>query len=87
MMQLSPLDQEINSALQSNLLAMKEAFLDLLAGVILCLTGLFSVFHAVVRLIWAGLGLLLWALALFLTFLQWLQAWVVARSSSTVHRR
>jgi hypothetical protein len=84
---LTPLEQQIDTALWSNLGALKEGFLDFLAGLLLCIIALVSVLHAVIRMLFAGLGLLLWSLALSLTFLYWLRAWVVSRSSTTVHRR
>ncbi len=87
MMLLTPQEQAIDNALHTNLITLKEGFLDFLAGVLLCIIALVSVLHAVIRMLFAGLGLLLWSLALFLTFLYWLRAWVVSRSSTTIHRR
>jgi glucan phosphoethanolaminetransferase (alkaline phosphatase superfamily) len=85
--QLLPDEQEIDMALQQNLMSLKEAFCDLLAALILFVVSLFSILHAVLRIAFAVLSLVLWALALFIRFLYWLQSWAVARSSSTLHRR
>src|ERR1700730_15286106 len=81
------LEQEIDMTLQANLVALKEAFCDLLAALILIIVSLFSFLHAVLRVVFALLALLLWAIALLVTFLFWLRAWAVSRSSSTIHRR
>lgn len=85
-MLLTPQEQAIDNALHSNLTTLKEGFLDFLAGLLLCIIALVSVLHAVIRMVFAGLGLLLWALALLITFLYWLRAWIVSRSATTVHR-
>jgi hypothetical protein len=87
MMLLSPQEQAIDNALHANLTALKEGFLDFLAGLLLCIIALISVLHAVIRMLFAGLGLLLWSLALSLTFLYWLRDWAVSRSASSIHRR
>jgi hypothetical protein len=76
---------EIDSALHSNLDALKEAFFDFLGALVLLLIAICSIAHAVLRMVFAGLGLLLWSLALLIVFLYWLRAWAVARSSSSVH--
>lgn len=81
------LEHEIDAALQQNLTSLKEAFFDLLAALTLLLISLFSLLHAVLRLAFAMLGLLLWAVALLVTFLYWLRAWAVSRSHDTLHRR
>lgn len=77
---------EINIALHSNLGAMKEGFFDLLAALVLFVIAFCSCLHAVFRIAFAFLGLVLWALALLIVFLYWLRAWAVARSSSSLHR-
>ena len=76
---------EIDVALEQNLTSLKEGLLDLLASLILCMIALCSVVHAVFRLVFAFLGLLLWSLALVVTFLYWLRSWAVSRSSSSLH--
>lgn len=76
---------EIDGALHANLAALKEGFFDLLAALVLLFIAVFSILHAVLRMVFAGLGLLLWSLALLIVFLYWLRAWAVARSSSSVH--
>jgi hypothetical protein len=82
-MQTSP--AAIDSALHSNLDALKEGFFDLLGALVLLFIAVFSIVHAVLRMVFAGLGLLLWSLALLIVLLYWLRAWAVARSSSSVH--
>ena len=79
--------EEIDAALHANLSALKDAFLDLLAAVVLCIIACCSLLHAVLRIAFAVLGLLLWALALLITFLYWLRSWAVSRSASTLHGR
>lgn len=76
---------EIDTALASNLAALKDAFLDLLAALVLCLVAVFSLVHAVLRIAFAGLGLLLWSLALLIVGLYNLRAWAVKKSSSSLH--
>ncbi len=76
---------EIDSALHFNLAALKEGFFDLLAALVLFLIAICSIAHAVLRMVFAVLGLLLWTLALLIVFLYWLRAWAVGRSSSSVH--
>lgn len=76
---------EIDTALSSNLAALKDAFLDLLAALILCLVAGFSLVHAVLRIAFAFLGLLLWSFALLIVGLYRLRAWAVSRSSSSLH--
>jgi hypothetical protein len=85
MMMLSPLEREINTALESNLSTLKDAFFDLLAALVLCLVAFFSLLHAGLRLLFGFLGLLLWSLALLITFFYWLRSLAVARSSSSLH--
>lgn len=79
--------EEIDAALQTNLASLKEACCDLLAAFVLVLIAGLSLLHAFLRLIFAMTGLLLWVVALLITFLYWLRAWSVARSSSSLHRR
>jgi len=76
---------EIDTALASNLAALKDAFLDLLAALVLCLVAGFSLVHAVLRIAFAFLGLLLWVFALLIVGLYWLRAWLASRSSSSLH--
>jgi len=79
--------QEIDSALHTNLTALKEGFFDLLAAFILFIIAFCSCIHAVFRIMFTTLGLILWALALLVVFLYWLRAWVVSKSSSSLHTR
>jgi hypothetical protein len=84
---LQATNQEIDSALHANLGALKEGSFDLLATLVLLVISLCSCLHAVFRMAFAVLGLVLWALALPIVFLYWLRSWAVARSSSTLHGR
>lgn len=77
--------QEIDTALNANLATLRDGFFDLLAALILVMTALFSCVHAIVRMVFAALGLFMWALALLITFLYWLRAWAVSRSASSLH--
>jgi hypothetical protein len=77
--------QEIHAALDMNLATLRDGFFDLLAALVLMLTALFSCLHAVVRMLFALLGLFMWALALLITFLYWLRAWAISRSASSLH--
>jgi len=79
-------EQEIESALRQNLQSLGEALLDLLAALILVVIVVFSLAHALCRIAFATLGLLLWVGALTITFLSWLRAWSVSRSSSSLHK-
>src|SRR5689334_21389185 len=78
--------QAIESALQQNLQTLGEALLDLLAALILVVIVVFSLTHALCRIVFAVLGLLLWTGALAITALYWLRAWLVAHSSSSLHK-
>ncbi len=78
--------QEIERALQQNLQSLVEALLDLLAALLLVVIVVLSLAHALVRIAFAGLGLLLWAGALAITALYWLRAWSVSRSTSSLHK-
>ena len=84
---LTPQEQQIDQALQQNLTALKDSVSDLLAAVILLVIAFFSILHGVLRVVFAGLGLLLWALALLNVWLYSLRAWAVSRSSSSLHDR
>lgn len=84
--QLPAVEQEIESALQQNLQSLGEAFLDLLAALILVVICVCSLAHALARIVFAVAGLLLWVGALAITALYWLRAWSVARSSSSLHK-
>src|SRR5436305_11690327 len=84
---LSPQDQQIDAALHANLRALKEGFFDLLAALVLALVVVVSLIHAGLRMSFAILGLLLWAVALIVIFLYWLRSLCVARSSSSLHRQ
>jgi 4-hydroxybenzoate polyprenyltransferase len=79
-------EQEIEGALQQNLRTLGEAFLDLLAALILVVIVAVSLTHALLRIVFAVLGLLLWTGALIITALYWLRAWSVSRSSSSLHK-
>jgi hypothetical protein len=76
---------EIDTALHANLTALIDSFRDLGAALVLCLVAGFSLVHAVLRIVFAALGFLLWALALLIIFLYWLRAWTVKNSSSSLH--
>lgn len=84
---LSPTEKEIDAALKTNGAALIESLLDLLAAVILCVIAAVSLVHAGLRFVFAVLGLLLWSLALLITFLYWLRSVVVARSASSIHKQ
>lgn len=84
---LNPTEKQIDDALRTNGAALLESLLDLLAAVILCVIASISLVHAGLRFAWAILGLLLWSLALFVTFLYWLRGRCVARSSSSLHKQ
>ena len=77
---------EIDAALHSNLAALKEGIFDFLAALVLFVIAIVSIAHSVLRMMFAGLGLLLWSLALLIVFLYWLRAWAVAWSSSSTMR-
>jgi hypothetical protein len=77
---------EIDSALHANLNTLKEGFFDLLAALILLVVASLSIVHAVLRMAFAFLGLLLWAVALLIMGLYALRAWAVAQSSSSLHK-
>ena len=77
---------EIESALQTNLATLKDGLYDLLASLVLVIIALLSFVHATTRIMFAVLGLLLWSLALLITFLYWLRAWATSRASNTIHR-
>jgi hypothetical protein len=81
------LTQEIDAALQANLTALREAFCDLLAALIMIIISLLSFLHAVLRVVFATLGLLLWTIALVITLLYGARSWAVSQSTSTLHRR
>lgn len=83
---LTSTEKEIDAALRTNGAALKESLLDLLAALILCVIAVVSLVHAGARFVYAVLGLLLWSLALFVTFLYWLRSLAVARSSSSLHK-
>lgn len=87
MKSLTPAEKEIQDALQANITTLSEALCDLVAAVVLCLVAVLSLVHAVVRLLFGGVGLLLWALALVIVGLNWLRSWAVSRSGSSIHRR
>jgi hypothetical protein len=76
----------INSALDTHVAALRDGLLDVLAALVLLLVALCSLVHALIRVVSAGLGLLLWVVALLITFLYWLRAWAVARSTSSLHQ-
>jgi ABC-type uncharacterized transport system fused permease/ATPase subunit len=80
-------EQEIDAALETNLAALKDGLCDLLAAFILLVISLVSFLHALLRIVFSTLGLLLWAVALFIAFLYAVRAWAVARSASTLHRK
>lgn len=85
-MVLTPIEQKLDQALASNLVALKEALFDLLAGLILVLAAVVSVLHSLFRVLFAFVGLALWVLALVTIGLYALRAWAVARSGSSIHR-
>ena len=87
MIQNSSTIKEIDSALTANWTALFDAFLDLLAALILLVTTLFSFLHAILRIAFAALGLMLWSLALLIIGLYWLRSWAVSHSSSSLHTR
>lgn len=78
---MTPLDQQIDAALHLNLDMLKAGFFEFLAALLLIVIAVFSLFGSVVRMTVACLGLLLWAVALFVTFLSWLRSKAVAHSS------
>jgi hypothetical protein len=77
---------EIDAALSANIQTLVEGALDVLAALILLLIGLVGLVHGLLRMMSGALGLLLWSLALFITFLYSLRAWAIARSSSSLHK-
>jgi len=85
-MLLSSQERQIEEALEVNLQAMKEAFVDLLAGLVLVVIVVVSLLHSVVRLVFVGLGLVLWALALLHVILSALRSWFVAQSIHSIHQ-
>jgi hypothetical protein len=82
MLQLTPVEQRIEDAFNSNCAELKQAGYELLAAFIACFIAVFSLVRAIVHIVYAVLRFVLWGLALFLVFLYWCQAWAVARSHS-----
>ncbi len=79
---MTPLEQQIDAALNLNLAMLKAGFFECLAALLLLLIAALSLFCSVVRMVAAGLGLLLWAVALFVTFLSWVRGLALSRTSS-----
>ena len=80
MMHLTPLEQEIDAALNLNLATLKTGFFECLAALLLLVIAALSLFGSVVRMVVAVLGLLLWAVALLVTFLSWVRGRCLARA-------
>lgn len=78
---------EINAAMQMHLSTLHDAFFDFLAAIIAVLLGITSILHAVIRIAYAGIGLLIWTLGLWMIALQSLRAKCVARSSTSPFRK
>ncbi len=77
--------QEISEALQANLATLRDSWFDLLAALLLVVIALCSCVHALVRVLFGLCGLVLWSLALLITWLYWLRSWAVAHSANSVH--
>jgi hypothetical protein len=65
---------EIDSTLHANLDTLIEGFFDFVAALVLLIIALCSCLHTVLRIMFAVLGLVLWALALLIVFLYWLRS-------------
>jgi protein-S-isoprenylcysteine O-methyltransferase Ste14 len=77
---------QIDAALAGHLATLHDAFFDLLAALITLLIFAVSLTHAVIRMMYAVVGIVLWTLALWMTLLQMLQKKVVARSHTSSFR-
>ena len=74
---------QIDAALMAHLSTLHDAFFDLLAALITLLIFVTSLTHAIIRMAYALVGIVLWTLALWMTLLQVLQKKVVARSHTS----
>jgi hypothetical protein len=74
-------EQEIDSALWSNLAALKASSFDVIAALILIVIAMVSLLHGLFRVAFAFIGLLIWCFALLTVFLYWLRELALARSS------
>lgn len=85
-LELQQRDQIIEAAWAQHKLVLKQAFFDGVVALLTILLGLFSFIHAVVRMSYGLIGMLVWAIGLWNVFLQWLID-ICAEHSSTPHKQ
>lgn len=85
---LLPIEKQIDDELHKNVAELQAALFELLAALLLFLTAFISIIHGILRTAKAALDLLLWAVALLITFLYWLHYRAVSKSfQSPSHER
>ena len=78
--------EQIDQALAQHLSTLHDALFDVLAALLTFLLFITSLTHALVRIVYALVGIIIWTFALWIVGLQTLQKKVVARSQTSPFR-
>ncbi|BCL83192.1 hypothetical protein ccbrp13_56570 [Ktedonobacteria bacterium brp13] len=86
---MTPIQQphnEIEQAMKMHIATLHDACFDLLAAIIAVILGITSVLHSLTRIAYAGIGLIVWTLGVWMISLQWLRKQCITRSSTSPFR-
>lgn len=78
---------DIDAAMAAHLQTLRDACFDMLAALLTIFLGFISLIHAIVRVVYALVGLTVWTLGVWIIALQALQTQCIQRSSSSPFRR
>ena len=70
----------------AHIATLRDAFYDLLSALLTVILGIVSIMHALIRVIYACIGLTVWMLGVWLIALQCLRATTLERSSTSPFR-
>jgi hypothetical protein len=77
---------EIEQAMKMHIATLHDAGVDLLVALQTILLGFFSLVHAIVRIAYASIGFVVWALGVWLVALQYFRAKTIEKSSTSPFR-
>lgn len=77
---------EIEQAMKMHIATLHDASIDLLVALQTILLGLLSLVHAVIRIAYASIGLVVWMLGVWIIALQCLRTKTIEKSSTSPFR-
>lgn len=79
--------KQIDAAMALHVQTLRDAAFDSLSALLTIILGILSFIHAIVRVLYASIGMVVWTLGVWLIALQALRAQCIAHSATSPFRR